>query len=238
MEVFMDWQMRTRMLYTDDAIERLNGAHVAVLGLGGVGSFAAEALCRAGVGALTLVDCDTVGETNLNRQLLALRSTIGRPKAEVMAGRLLDINPLCRVTPMVVRYEAQTRDAFWQAPYDYVADCIDLVSCKLDLITAAKERDVPILSALGAGNKTDPARFKITDISKTRDCPLARVMRKELRARGIFRADVLWSDEKPLEPRPLEEPPPGRRSLPGSVPWVPGAAGLMMAGYISGRLTM
>lgn len=232
----MDWTMRTRMMYTDNEMSRLREAHVAVLGLGGVGSYAAEALCRAGIGALTIVDCDDVSETNLNRQLIALRSTIGQPKTTVMAKRLMDINPDCRVTPLLLRYEAETKALFWQHAYDYVVDAIDLVSCKLDLITEAKKREVPILSALGTGNKTDPSRFRIGDISKTRDCPLARVMRKELRVKGILHTDVLWSDELPRTPRDLDTPPPGRRSIPASVPWVPAGAGLLMAGYTAEKL--
>ena len=224
--------LRTRMLLGGPAMERLAGAHVAVFGLGGVGSWCAEALARSGVGALTLVDHDTVGLTNLNRQAQALRSTLGQSKAGAMAARIRDINPACMVYPVAEKYEGAVRERFFRVKYDYIADCIDLVTCKLDLIETALERKIPILSALGTGNKLDPSRLRIGDIAKTQGCPLARVVRKQLRARGILHHRVLWSDEEPRTPEQSETPPPGRRSVPGSVAWVPPAAGLMMAGEI------
>ncbi|MCL2083424.1 MAG: tRNA threonylcarbamoyladenosine dehydratase [Oscillospiraceae bacterium] len=224
--------IRTRMLYLDQEIDRLSECKIAVFGIGGVGSFAAEALARSGVGELTLIDFDNISETNINRQLCALHSTVGKPKAYVMAQRIADINPKCRVNTIISKYRGETRDEFFQTGYDYIADAIDLVSCKLDLIQTAKSRGIPVLSALGAGNKKDSTRFSVCDISQTHDCPLARIMRKELRRMGIGNLDVVWSSEKPVAPRLLDCPPPGRRCLPGSVPWVPGAAGLAMAGHI------
>ena len=224
--------LRTEMLLGRAAMERLAASHVAVLGLGGVGSWCAEALARSGVGALTLVDHDEVGLTNLNRQAEALVSTLGRPKALAMADRVKDINPGCQVAARVEKYQPESREAFFSARYDYIVDCIDLVSCKLDLIETALGRGVPIVSALGTGNKLDPTQFRIGDISKTEGCPLARVVRKELRARGILHHRVLWSPEEPRQPEQREAPPPGRRSVPGSVAWVPSVAGLMLAGDV------
>ena len=220
------------MLLGAEAMERLGRAHVAVFGLGGVGSWCAEALCRAGIGELTLVDQDTVGVTNLNRQVEALWSTQGEPKAQAMAARLRDINPHCLLHPVVGQYSAQTREEFFASGYDYIVDAIDLVSCKLDLIETAINRGVPIISALGTGNKLYPGQFRLDDLSRTQGCPLARVMRKELRARGILHHRVLYSPELPRTPEAAEAPPPGRRSVPGSVPWVPPVAGLMLAGDV------
>lgn len=229
--------LRTEMLLGPAAMARLADSHVAVFGLGGVGSWCAEALARSGVGALTLVDCDEVGLTNLNRQAIALRSTLGQRKTAAMADRILDINPDCRVTQLDQKYEAGRREAFFQAKYDYIVDAIDLVSCKLDLIETALTRGIPILSSLGTGNKLDPSRFRISDLSKTEGCPLARVVRKELRARGIVHHRVLWSPEEPCTPAQPEAPPPGRRSVPGSVAWVPPVAGMMLAGEVVMALT-
>ena len=234
---------RTAMLLGEDGVAALQTKHVAVFGLGGVGSFCAEALARAGVGALTLVDDDTVAESNLNRQLVALRSTLGQPKAQVMAGRIGDINPQCRLTVLVQRYTPETREAFFAQPLDFVADCIDSVACKTDLIATAISREIPILSAMGTGNKLDPSLLKIADISVTHGCPLARVMRKELRKRGIEHLKVVWSPEEPRSPlRPMEaEVPAGtdtrpgttaRRDTPGSLPFVPAAAGLAAASAV------
>ena len=229
--------LRTEMLLGAEAMERLGRAHVAVFGLGGVGSWCAEALARAGVGELTLVDHDVVGATNLNRQVQALHSTLGQPKAEAMARRVLDINPRCAVHPVAAQYSADTREDFFAPRYDYIVDAIDLVSCKLDLIETALARGVPIVSSLGTGNKLDPGQFRIGDLAETQGCPLARVVRRELRRRGIFHHRVLWSPEPPRAPEGLEAPPPGRHSVPASVPWVPPAAGLMLAGDVVLSLT-
>ena len=224
--------LREEMLLGARAMECLRRAHVIVFGIGGVGSYAAEGLARAGIGRLTLVDNDTVGTTNLNRQLCALHSTLGQYKSDVMAARVRDINPDCRVTSLPELYSEETKERFFTEAYDYIVDAIDLVSCKLSLIQTAKERCIPIISAMGTGNKLDPTRFCITDISKTSGCHLARIMRRELRSRGILHHTVLYSEELPMTPEELEAPPPGRRSIPGSVSWVPSCAGLMLAGYV------
>ena len=223
--------LRQEMLLGSDAMERLRGAHVAVFGIGGVGSYSCEALARAGVGRLSFIDADTVGQSNLNRPLIALHSTLGQPKAEVMAARARDINPDCDARAIVGMYSEDTKEQFF-GDYDYIIDAIDTVSCKLSLIQTAMERGIPIVSAMGTGNKLDPSQFRIEDISRTRFCPLARVMRRELRARGIEHHTVLWSPEPAREPAQPEAPPPGRRSVPGSLSWVPSVAGLMLAGHV------
>ena len=220
------------MLLGADAMARLRRCHVLVFGLGGVGSYAAECLARSGVGELTLVDQDTISVTNINRQLYALRSTVGQSKAEVAARRCADIDPELRVHPICATYDAAHRDRFFSAHYDYIVDAIDLVSCKLDLIEQARLRRIPILTALGTGNKLDPTLLQVTDISKTSGCPLARVMRRELRARDIRRLKVVYSPEEPAETQQLEAPPPGRRSVPASVAWVPATAGLLMGSVV------
>ena len=228
--------LRQRMLLGEAAMEKLKRSHVAVFGLGGVGSWCAEALARAGVGTLTLIDQDTVGESNINRQLIALSSTIGKPKAQVMAERIADINPAIVTRPIIGTYRAQDREAFF-AGYNFVVDAIDLVSCKVDLIMSCRERGIPIVSALGTGNKKDAGQLEITDISKTRGCALARVVRKELRSRGLEHLDVVFSPEEPMEPEQLEAPPPGRRSIPGSLVWVPATAGLLLCQHVVEKLT-
>lgn len=220
------------MLLGADAMAQLRRCHVIVFGLGGVGSYAAECLARSGVGELTLVDQDTISVTNINRQLYALRSTVGQSKAEVAARRCADIDPELRVHPICATYDAAHRDRFFSTHYDYIVDAIDLVSCKLDLIEQARLRRIPILTALGTGNKLDPTLLQVTDISKTSGCPLARVMRRELRARDIRRLKVVYSPEEPAETQQLEAPPPGRRSVPASVAWVPATAGLLMGSVV------
>lgn len=221
------------MLLGADAMARLRRCHVIVFGLGGVGSYAAECLARSGVGELTLVDQDTISVTNINRQLYALRSTVGQSKAEVAARRCADIDPELRVHPICATYDAAHRDRFFSTHYDYIVDAIDLVSCKLDLIEQARLRRIPILTALGTGNKLDPTQLRLADISETYGCPLARVMRKELRSKlGIYHLRVVFSPEQPRETQQLEAPPPGRRSVPASVAWVPATAGLLMGGAV------
>ena len=223
--------LRTQMLLGADALDKLSRCHVIVFGLGGVGSYAAECLARSGVGELTLVDQDTLSLTNINRQLYALHSTVGQYKAEAAARRCLDINPDLRVHPICATYDAAHRDEFFTAHYDYIVDAIDLVSCKLDLIQQAHLRGIPILTALGTGNKLEPELLRIADISQTSGCPLARVMRKELRSKlGLHHLKVVFSPEQPHETQQLETPPPGRRSVPASVAWVPSVAGLLMGG--------
>ncbi len=225
--------IRTAMLLGEEAVDCLYRAHVAVFGIGGVGSFVAEALARAGIGKLTLVDDDVVSVSNLNRQLVALCSTVGRNKTDVMAARIADINPDCTVRTLPLRYTPENREQFFAQPYDYVADAIDSVACKTDLIVTALERNVPIISSMGTGNKLDPSQFVITDLSKTSGCPLARVMRRELKQRGIVHHTVLYSTEPPT--KPLFQPTEGV-SVPGSVAWVPSCAGLMIAGHIIRQL--
>lgn len=223
--------LRNEMVLGKAAVDKLWASHVCVFGIGGVGSYAVEALARAGIGELTLVDADTYGESNINRQLGALTSTLGQPKAEAAARRVLDIDPDCTVHPIVGKYTAEDRERFW-GDYDYVVDAIDLVSCKVDLICEAQRRDIPILTALGTGNKLDPSLLEITDLSKTYGCPLARVMRRELGRLGIKHLKVLFSPEEPAPTTQLEAPPPGRRSVPASVPWVPSIGGLLMGGAV------
>ncbi len=220
------------MLLGAEAMEKLSKSRVAVFGLGGVGSWCAEGLCRSGIGEITLIDQDTVSESNINRQLVATYSTIGKSKAEAMASRLLDINPEVEVIPIAARYEAETREQFFGTRYDYIVDCIDLVACKLDLIETALNRGIPIISALGAGNKMNAEAFQITDISKTQNCPLARVVRKELHKRGINHLPVVYSSELALTPESSEVPPPGRRSVPGSLVWVTATAGMLLCSHV------
>lgn len=232
MTVMSDRFIRQSALLGQDAMDRLKNASVAVFGLGGVGSWAAEALARSAVGKLVLVDFDRVSESNINRQLFALGSTVGQYKAELAAMRARDINPDIEAVPVIGRYTAENRDNFF-GQYSYIIDAIDLVSCKLDLIQSAFERNIPIISCLGTGNKLDASQFRISDISKTENDPLARVVRKELRKRGIEHHTVLWSPESAIKPEDTGEvADKGRRSIPGSVSWVPSAAGLMMAGWV------
>lgn len=217
------------MMLGPAAVKRLAECHVCVVGLGGVGGYAVEVLARSGAGELTLIDQDAYGESNINRQLGALTSTLGQPKAAVLARRVLEINPDCAVHPIVGKYTREDRERFF-GPYDCIVDAIDLVSCKVDLICQARERGIPILSALGTGSKLDPSRLEVTDLSRTFGCPLARVMRRELGRRGIRHLKVVYSPEEPAWCAQLETPPPGRRSVPGSVPWVPPVAGMLLGG--------
>ena len=226
--------LRNEMLWGTEAQEKLRRSHVIVFGLGGVGSYAAECLARSGVGELTIVDNDTVSLTNRNRQLEALESTLGMRKTDAVAQRLLDINPALTVHPVFGTYDSAHREEFFHGGvrYDYIADAIDLVSCKLDLAETARRLGIPLIMALGTGNKLDPTMLTVTDVSKTYGCPLARVMRKELRARGIDHLPVVFSPEEALVPAQPEAPPPGRRSVPASNPWVPAAAGLLLGSAI------
>ena len=224
---------RTELLLGAPAMEKLKNSTVAVFGLGGVGGYVVEALARSGVGAFVLVDHDTISPTNLNRQILATHSTLGMDKTAVAKSRILDINPEAEVLVHKVFYGPDTAHLFDFSKYDYVVDAIDTVTGKLALITAAQAVGTPILSSMGTGNKLDPSKFQIADISKTSVCPLARVMRKECAKRGIKHLKVLFSTEDPLSPDLItEELPEGRRSLPGSVAYVPSVAGLMIAGAV------
>ena len=238
-----DQFIRTRLLVGDEPLERLKNAKVAVFGVGGVGGYAVEALARSGVGTLHLYDDDTVSESNLNRQLAALHSTIGQPKAEVMAQRVRDINPTCQVEAIRLFYLPQNADQVDLSPYNYVVDCIDTVAAKLELVTRCNALQVKIISAMGTGNKFDPSALVVTDISKTQGCPLARTVRKELRKRGIHHLKVVYSTELPASPlRSADYEPPqttdtrpgstARRDTPGSTPFVPAAAGLLLASTV------
>ena len=222
---------RERMLLGEEAVERLQKSHVIVFGLGGVGSFAVEALARAGVGELTLVDHDTVSLTNLNRQLYALHSTMGRWKAEVACERVRDINPGCRVHVIPEFYLPEHAERFWGARYDYIVDAIDTVSAKIDLACRAQEMEIPIIASMGTGNKLDPSRFEVADIYDTQVCPLCRVMRRELKKRDVKKLKVVYSREEPRKPAPCGEET-GKRAVPGSISFVPPAAGLLLAGEV------
>ena len=226
--------LRNEMLWGSEAQEKLAHSHVIIFGLGGVGSYTAECLARSGIGELTLVDNDTVSVSNRNRQLQALESTVGMAKSDAIAARIRDINPNAVLHPMQATYDAAHRELFFPegCHYDYIVDAIDLVSCKLDLCETAKRLEIPLIMALGTGNKLDPTLFQLTDISKTSGCPLARVMRKELRNRGIHHQKVVFSPEEPHPTAQLETPPPGRRSVPASTPWVPATAGLLIGSAV------
>ena len=233
--------LRTAALLGADAMERLRNARVAVFGIGGVGGHLAEALARAGVGALDLFDGDVVARSNINRQAVALQSTVGHPKVEVMRARILDINPDCRVTAHHVFYLPEVADAYPLKVYDYVADAVDTVSAKLELAVRATQAGIPILSAMGAGNKLDPTHCRVSDLSKTEGCPLAKVMRRELKARGIRHLPVVFSPEPPSAlppdaPAPLTDEGRAHRA-PASVSFVPSVMGLIMAGEIIRRLS-
>ena len=234
-----DQYSRTRLLLGDPGIEKLRSAHVALFGLGGVGGYAAEALARAGIGNIDLIDNDTVSLTNLNRQLLATHATLGQYKVDVAARRIHDIDPSIHVRTFPVFYLPETADQFDFSQYDYVLDAIDTVTGKLALITQAKAAGVPIISCMGTGNKLDATAFRVADIAKTSGCALARIMRKECQKRGIRGVKVVYSQELPMAPTvsPLDPPEPpaegsSRRSTPGSVAFVPGAAGLILAGEV------
>ena len=219
---------RTKGLLGEDAMEKLRSAKVAVFGIGGVGGYVAEALARSGVGALDLVDKDVVSITNINRQIVALRSTVGKDKTAVMKDRIADINPDCKVTEHKIFYLPENADCIDLSTYDFVVDAIDTVSAKLELAVRTKEMGVPFISCLGTGNKLDPTRLEIADISKTSVCPLARVMRRELRARGINHLTVLYSTEDPIKSRIVENDKP----VPASSAFVPSAAGLIIASHV------
>ena len=238
---------RTEMLLGPEAMHRLGKAHVAVFGVGGVGGYVVEALARSGVGALDLIDKDVVDETNINRQLLALTSTIGRPKVEVAAERVKDISPDCVVTAYQTFFLPDTKEQFDFSQYDYVVDAIDTVTGKLLLIQCANEAGVPVISAMGAGNKLDPTKFVVCDLFETQFDGLARIMRKECRKRGIDSLKVVYSEETPMTPlAPASEdtdgispegPPVRRKDTPGSVSFVPSVAGLILAGEVVKDLT-
>ena len=229
--------VRTAMMLGERAVERLKNARVIVFGVGGVGGHLVDALARAGVGAIDLVDHDVVSLSNVNRQMVALHSTLGRPKVEAMADRIRDINPDCRVTLHDCFYLPEEAERFDFSAYDYVADAIDTVKAKIDLVLRAKAAGTPILCAMGAGNKLDPTRFEVADLAKTSVCPLAKVMRVELRKRGVEHLKVVYSREEPVAP-PADAPillpnaDGSPKRAPGSVSFVPAVVGLIMAGEI------
>jgi len=226
---------RLSALIGDEACEKLGNAHVIIFGAGGVGAAAIEAIARAGVGNIDIVDGDTVSVSNINRQLIALGSTVGLPKAEVAKARVTDINPDAKVTAHKIFYTADTANEFDLSAYNYVIDAIDMVTSKLLLIENCCSYNVPLICSMGAGNKLDPSRFRVADINKTAGCPLARVIRKELRKRGITRLDVVFSDEEPISPpNPIENT--AGRNPPGSVSFVPPVAGFVMAGHVIKKL--
>ena len=237
---------RTESLLGAEAMNLLQNARVAVFGVGGVGGYVVEALARSGVGAIDLIDSDTVSRSNINRQIIALHSTVGRYKVDVMRERILDINPHCRVQAHRCFFLPETRDQFDFSQYSYVVDAVDTVAAKIQLIVQAREAGVPVISSMGAGNKLNPAGFEIADIYKTSVCPLAKVMRKELRQRGIKNLKVVYSREEAMKPLvPIisgentddnasqkEENAVRRRSTPGSVAFVPSVAGLLLASEV------
>ena len=225
--------IRTAYVIGDDAVETLKGAKVILFGVGGVGSFCAEALARVGVGTIALVDPDDVAVSNINRQLIALHSTVGQNKAEVMKTRIADINPDADVKAIPMFYLPENADEIDLSEYDIILDAIDTVSAKIELAVRANKLGIPMISAMGTGNKMHPEKLEATDISKTQMCPLARVMRRELKARGIDHLRVVYSTETPV-PRHAdymgeEDMKPGVKRIPGSISFVPSAAGLLMA---------
>lgn len=231
----MDQQFsRTQLLLGQEAMERLKNARVAVFGIGGVGGYTAEALARSGIGALDLIDSDTVSVTNINRQIFATHSTVGKLKVDVARERLLDINPELVIRTHPVFYTPETADGFDFSQYHYIVDAIDTVTGKLCLAERAFAANVPIISCMGAGNKLCGTAFQVTDISKTTICPLARVMRKELKKRGISHMKVVFSTEEALTPVGAEEEAAaiGKRQIPGSTSYIPGIAGLLLAGEV------
>nr|MBP3599262.1 tRNA threonylcarbamoyladenosine dehydratase [Eubacterium sp.] len=224
---------RTELLLGKEAMKRLADARVAVFGIGGVGGHAVEALARSGVGAIDLIDNDTVSITNLNRQIIALHSTVGEFKVDVMKKRIQDINPDCVVNAYRCFYLPDTADQFDFSQYDYVVDAVDTVTAKIQLVMEAKDAGVSIISSMGAGNKLNPTLFEVTDIYKTSVCPLAKVMRRELKKRSVRKLKVVYSKEEAIVPKGATEEDPGtRRSFPGSTSFVPSVAGLIIASEV------
>lgn len=219
---------RTRMLLGDDAVEKLNNSRVAVFGVGGVGGYVVEALARSGVGELDVFDKDTVSVSNINRQIIATQSTVGMSKTEAVKARVAEINPQCVVHVHEVFYMPENADDYDFSEYDYIVDAIDTVTAKIEIIKRAKEKNIPVISSMGTGNKLDPTRLEVADISKTTVCPLARVMRRELKSRGINHLKVVYSKEEPRKTAITED----GRNAPASVAFVPSVAGLIIAGEV------
>lgn len=233
----MDIFSRTELLIGADGMDRLKNAKVAVFGIGGVGGYVCEMLVRSGIYNISLFDSDTVSTTNRNRQIIALESTTGKPKVEVMRDRILDINPDAKVIVNNVFYTPENADDYPISEYDYIADCIDTVSSKIELIVRAKQAGVKIISAMGAGNKLDPTRFEVADIYKTSVCPLARTMRYELRKRGIKSLKTVYSKEEPRKPLGDIDDESFGRHIPASVAFAPAAMGIVMASEIIRELS-
>ena len=221
---------RTAMVYGEGAIDKLQKARVAVFGVGGVGCFACEALARAGVGKFDLFDKDTVSLSNINRQIIALHSTVGKAKVDIMKERIKDINPDCAVNAYSVFYLPENADEYDLSKYDYIIDAVDTVSAKLEIITRSRHNGVPVISAMGAGNKTNPTLFRVADIYSTSVCPLARVMRRELKKRGIDSLKVVYSTEEPMKCSNQDKK--GEKPVPGSLSFVPSVMGLIIAGEV------
>lgn len=227
--------VRTGLLLGEEGLERLKNSHVAVFGVGGVGGYAVEALVRSGIGEITIVDKDEVAESNINRQIIATVKSVGRKKVEVMEERIHDINPACAVHAYACFYLQETASQFDFKKYDYVVDAVDTVTAKLELVVRSEAAGVPVISSMGAGNKLDASRFEVADIYKTSVCPLARVMRRELKKRNIKHLKVVYSKEEPVSHKlecPIEEEKKARKSTPGSVAFVPSVAGLIIAGEV------
>ncbi len=224
---------RTELLLGEEALNRLHNARVAVFGIGGVGGYVCEALVRSGVGHFDLIDKDTVSASNLNRQIIATDKSIGRQKTEVMRERMLDINPDADIRVFNCFFLPETSDSFSFGEYDYVVDAVDTVTAKIELILCAQRAGVPVISSMGTGNKLDPSRLRAADIYETRVCPLARIMRRELKKRGVEKLKVVYSDEEPMTPsQRISSPDAVRKDVPGSMAFVPAAAGLLMASEI------
>lgn len=228
---------RSGLIFGEEAMERLARARVAVFGVGGVGGYVVEALARSGIGALDIIDNDTVALTNLNRQIIALHSTIGEYKVDVAARRVLDINPDIKIKAYRTFFTPETADEFDFSEYDYVVDAIDTVTGKIELVMKAQKANVPIICSMGAGNKLDPTAFEVADIYKTSVCPLARVMRNELKKRGVKHLKCVYSKEIPISPRPTDEAS-GKRQTPGSCAFVPSVVGLIIAGEVVKQLAI
>lgn len=222
---------RTELILGSSALDKLKNARVAVFGIGGVGGYVAEALARCGVGALDLTDSDTVAESNINRQIIALTSTVGMYKVDAMRERISEINPECTINVYKCFYLPETKAMFDFTQYDYVVDAVDTVTAKIAIIEQAKAADVPVISSMGAGNKLHPELFELADISQTSVCPLAKVMRGELKKRGITDVKVVYSKEKAIKPS-LTISDGGKHQIPGSIAFVPSAAGLIIAGEV------
>ncbi|MBE7093736.1 MAG: tRNA threonylcarbamoyladenosine dehydratase [Clostridiales bacterium] len=220
---------RTQLLIGADGLQKLHNAKVAVFGVGGVGGYVVEALARSGVGGLTLIDPDRVSESNINRQIIALSSTVGQYKTHAAKARVMDIHPDCKVETLEIFYSPDVTD-FDFSPFDYVVDAVDTVSAKLAIIERAKNANIPVISSMGAGNKLDPTLFEVSDIAKTSVCPLARVMRRELKKRGIDHVKVVYSKEEPLPARAVDEE--SGKAIPASIAFVPSVVGLIIAAEV------